>query len=351
MKIKITNFFKNIVYTIVVLHCPLLVLSQQQAVTTTTETVRWMTIDQAVKLQQAQPKTIMIDMYTDWCGWCKKMDQTTFSNPAIARYINDHFYPVKLNAETRDTLYYRDTMYVNNNTGQRPPHSLAVKLLGGRMSYPTTVYIDENFRVNAVPGYMDVGQIEPLLIYFAEKVYNTANYEDFQKNFKKTFTPDTVETNINGRIAWLSFDELNVQMEKNPRKVMLYIYHDLTPSSRVMSNTTFTHPIIAEIIGESYYAVKLDVTSLDTINFLGHTFTNDNEGPGHPHNLVIALLQPLITMPATVFFDEKKSLIYTFKGYYAPSMMELYLEFIRQNKYQNGNWQNFVNSYQRRVKD
>lgn len=346
-----TIFLKNIIFVAAVFASPSFSIAQQQVQTEQADGVRWMTIEQAAKLQQAQPKTIMIDMYTDWCGWCKKMDQTTFSNPAIVRYINDHFYPVKLNAETLDTLYYRDTMYVNNSMDQRPHHSLAIKLLGGRMSYPTTIFVDENFKANTVPGYMDVGQIEPLLIYFAEKVYNTANFEDFQKNFKKTYYPDSVETNINGRITWLSFDELNRMMEIKPQKVLLYIYHDLTPSSKVMSNTTYTHPVIAGIIGESYYAVKLDITSLDTINFLGHSFTNDREGPGHPHNLAIALLQPLITMPATILFDENRALIYSFKGYYSPGMIELYFEFIRQNKYQNGNWQEFVNSFQRKVTD
>ena len=59
-------------------------------------TIKWLTFDEAVKQNQSQPKKIFIDLYTDWCTWCLKMEKATFAHPDIAEYINENFYPVKL---------------------------------------------------------------------------------------------------------------------------------------------------------------------------------------------------------------------------------------------------------------
>ena len=81
---------------------------------TTNDKIHWISFDEAIKLNSGYPKKkILIDVYTDWCGWCKKMDAVTFSNPVIASYINEHYWAVKLNAEGYDTIIYNGVTYTN----------------------------------------------------------------------------------------------------------------------------------------------------------------------------------------------------------------------------------------------
>ncbi|NLA23335.1 MAG: DUF255 domain-containing protein, partial [Bacteroidales bacterium] len=80
-------FTKFLVFSLFSLLISVNIIAQNQTISTETESINWLSIEQAEELHKAQPKTIFIDMYTDWCGWCKRLDQTTFSNPAIIRYI------------------------------------------------------------------------------------------------------------------------------------------------------------------------------------------------------------------------------------------------------------------------
>ena len=68
--------------------------------------IHWMDFESAVAASQKQPKKMFIDVYTDWCGWCKKMDASTFMDDSVAAYINANYYPVKFNAESKDTIRF-----------------------------------------------------------------------------------------------------------------------------------------------------------------------------------------------------------------------------------------------------
>ena len=50
-----------------------------------------MGFEEAVAKSEKAPKKLFIDVYTDWCGWCKKMDKTTFAETEVAKYINENY--------------------------------------------------------------------------------------------------------------------------------------------------------------------------------------------------------------------------------------------------------------------
>lgn len=133
--------------------------------------IKWMSWEEATSLSQTakNPKKIFIDVYTDWCGYCKHMDSITFRDPEVARYMTDNFYMVKFNAEQKEPITFNGRTYSFVPRGRRGYHELAVLLLNGRLSYPTVVFMDEKMRVAApIPGFRRPNEFLPIAKYYGE---------------------------------------------------------------------------------------------------------------------------------------------------------------------------------------
>jgi thioredoxin-related protein len=161
---------------------------QPQTTPSSSAKIKWLDFEDAVALNKKKPKKMFIDMYTDWCGWCKKMDQATFINPVIVEYMNQNYYAVKFNAERKDTVTFNGKKYINPNpTGSRSSHQLAQELLSGKMSYPSFIILDETLKkVTTIPGYRKAPEFETILHYFGEDAYKTQKWEEFSPSFKTT---------------------------------------------------------------------------------------------------------------------------------------------------------------------
>lgn len=149
-------------------------------ITTIEESIKWYSWEEAAELSKTSPKKIFIDMYTDWCGWCKKMDKTTFQDPSVVKYLNDNFYAVKFNAERKEAIVFNDRTFEFMASGRRGVHQLAYALLDGRLGYPAFVTLDESYaRIMISPGYKQVDQLMKELVFAKEEKYMVMTYEDY----------------------------------------------------------------------------------------------------------------------------------------------------------------------------
>ena len=61
-----------------------IVISSLFFVNISAQNIDWMSLEQALEMQKKNPKNIIIDVYTNWCGPCKLLDKNTFQNKKVA---------------------------------------------------------------------------------------------------------------------------------------------------------------------------------------------------------------------------------------------------------------------------
>lgn len=168
---------------ILLIFCSLTVVAQE-----TSNKVNWMTFEEAVEKSKTEKKKIFIDVYTDWCGWCKVMDKNTFNQSTIAEYLNENYHPVKFNAEQKENIKFMGNVFKFVPSGNRGYHELAAALLNGKMSYPSVVFLDENFNMlQPLSGYLEPADFDPIIRFIGGDHFKTTKWEEYKKNYVSPF--------------------------------------------------------------------------------------------------------------------------------------------------------------------
>ena len=154
---------------------------------TETGHINWLSFEEAVELNKESPKKILINIYTDWCGWCKRMDKDTYEKEFIVNEINTNYYAVKLNAEQKEAIEFDGHTFRFIVSGRRGVHELAAGLTQNKLSYPTTVFMDEEMKIiQPIPGYMKPAQLHPILKFIGEDYFKDTTWEEYQKIYVKS---------------------------------------------------------------------------------------------------------------------------------------------------------------------
>ncbi len=320
--------------------------------------IKWYSIEEADSIFKVAPKPMFIDVYTEWCGWCKHMMKTTFANKGIASYINQNFIPVRFDAETFDTLTFMGKTYTNPGVGSKPKHDLAKYLLGGRFSFPTIVYIARNKQIYPIPGYQKTAELEPFLVYFAENLYGNISLQDFDRYFKCAYPknyekktldaiPPAKRTDTTGIVKWYSLAEAE-QLSKTKHK-LIYISFSTSwcHSCKVSDSVNFKSKVIADYLNEHYIPVKTDAASQETITFFGNTFKPN--GKGQPHQIVQAYMKESYQMPTSLFVNTRGQRIAEIHGFIPPAVFEVLITYFATSAYTHQKFEDYKKTFENKI--
>lgn len=133
--------------------------------------IRWMGIEAGLDAANGSDKKVLVNIYTDWCNFCKKMTDTVYPDSLVRQSVYEHFIPVGLNAES-DAL----VTYQGSDISER---DLARKL--GVRSYPTMLFMNaQGELILQSNGYMPAQDFNRMLLYIGSNAYQSMEFIQFE---------------------------------------------------------------------------------------------------------------------------------------------------------------------------
>ncbi len=135
-----------------------------------TKELKWYSFTDGLKIAQTEKKKVLIDVYTDWCEWCKKMDEEVYANSTVKKYLASKFILVKLNAESETKHTFQGREY----------SEMELSYIFGVEGFPTTIFIREDMQpITAVPGYFPADVFMKILTFIGDDYYMKMSFEDY----------------------------------------------------------------------------------------------------------------------------------------------------------------------------
>ncbi|WP_228850553.1 thioredoxin family protein [Aegicerativicinus sediminis] len=167
-------------------------------ITLQAQEIQWVSLEKALELQKKNPKKIMMDVYTNWCGPCKMLDKNTFHNKDVVEYVNKNYYAVKFNGEGNEVIKYNGKTFSNANYNpdlanrRNSVHDLTRYFQVN--AYPTIVFFDETGGViSPIRGYQKPQQLELYLKLFKNDDHKDMKSQEDFNAYYSAFTPEFKE--------------------------------------------------------------------------------------------------------------------------------------------------------------
>lgn len=117
-------------------------------------------------------KKIILNVYADWCSWCKKMARETYADPNVKKELGRYFLVYRLNGESNEEITYDGHKF----TKAQLAHAFGVK------GFPSTIFLNYNSQpITMIPGYIDPKTFTNILKYIGDDVYLKMNFDEFLK--------------------------------------------------------------------------------------------------------------------------------------------------------------------------
>ena len=151
--------------------------------------IQWHTPEEASSAKIGT-RLYLFDFYTTWCGYCKKMDRETFTDPTVVAIVNKYYYPVKFNAEGDFAFQWQGDTYRSTKGGRSNVHQFALSVLGRQMGFPSFVLFKSDQKpIQVIPGYYPAKDFVVILWYFASGDCDKYPFERYQQIFDKDIRP------------------------------------------------------------------------------------------------------------------------------------------------------------------
>lgn len=155
--------------------------------------VKWQTIEQASQIDvKSNKKLFFIDFSTSWCGWCKKMDRDTFSDPVVAAILNKYYIPVRFDAEGTSSFTWNDVKYTNTQVAghKAQTHPFTRAILGPKVGYPSFAIFNKGRGLSQIlQGYQNAYDFSMQLWYICSGDNQRYSYDEYQQIFQSEIKP------------------------------------------------------------------------------------------------------------------------------------------------------------------
>jgi thioredoxin-related protein len=144
------------------------------------EALEWTALDKAAAKASGEDKPILVDVYTDWCGWCKKMDKEVFVDPGVAGVLSSKFALAKVNGESKDEFTFKG----------KKINGIGIARSFGVQGYPSIIFLDSNGdMLTMIPGYLEAEQFLPVVMFIGNREYKKMEWADYLASYNKAKKP------------------------------------------------------------------------------------------------------------------------------------------------------------------
>ncbi len=137
--------------------------------------LKWKKYDAGLAEAKKAKKKIIVDVYTDWCRWCKKLDKEVYANDSVAAYLEKQYILVKVNGESGEKVKYKGKQLTEMQLTQM------LKVSG----FPAIIFLDSSGEViDRISGYVPPERFLPIAKYLGEDHFKKMTWDEYLNKYK-----------------------------------------------------------------------------------------------------------------------------------------------------------------------